>query len=81
MEVACENPANLERETKTTKIEIVTYPLFPLASSFNLTNTNSFKFKVGIFASKPALYFQSGLTDYDGNTDSIITHVCELNFT
>ena len=31
MEVACENSANLEQETKTTKI--VTYPLFPLASS------------------------------------------------
>ena len=30
MEVACENLANLEQETKTTKI--VTYPLFPLAS-------------------------------------------------
>ena len=32
MEVACENSANLEQEPKTTKI--VTYPLFPLASSF-----------------------------------------------
>ena len=31
MEVACENSANLEQETKTTKI--VTYPLFPQASS------------------------------------------------
>ena len=31
MEVACENSANLEQETKTTKI--VTYSLFPLASS------------------------------------------------
>ena len=31
MEFACENSANLEQETKTTKI--VTYPLFPLASS------------------------------------------------
>ena len=31
-EVACENSANLEQETKTTKI--VTYPLFPLASSY-----------------------------------------------
>ena len=30
-EVACENSANLEQETKTTKI--VTYPLFPLTSS------------------------------------------------
>ena len=34
MEVACENAANLEQETKTTKI--VTYPLFPLASSCSL---------------------------------------------
>ena len=33
MEVARENSANLEQETKTTKI--VTYPLFPLASSFS----------------------------------------------
>ena len=33
MEFACENSANLEQETKTTKI--VTYPLFPLASSFD----------------------------------------------
>ena len=32
MEFACENSANLEQETETT--EIVTYPLFPLASSF-----------------------------------------------
>ena len=32
MEFARENSANLEQETKTTKI--VTYPLFPLASSF-----------------------------------------------
>ena len=32
MEVACENSANLEQETKATKI--VTYPLFPLASSY-----------------------------------------------
>ena len=32
MEVACENSANLEQETETTKI--ITYPLFPLASSF-----------------------------------------------
>ena len=32
MEFACENSANLEQETKTT--QIVTYPLFPLASSF-----------------------------------------------
>ena len=31
MEVACEKSANLEQETKATKI--VTYPLFPLASS------------------------------------------------
>ena len=31
MEFAWENSANLEQETKTTKI--VTYPLFPLASS------------------------------------------------
>ena len=35
MEVACKNSANLEQETKTTKI--VTYPLFPLASSFALS--------------------------------------------
>ena len=34
MEVACENSANLEQETKTTKI--VTYPLFPLVSSIRL---------------------------------------------
>ena len=34
MEVPCENSANLEQETKTTKI--VTYPLFPLASSFRV---------------------------------------------
>ena len=32
MEVACENSANLEQETKTTKI--VTYPLFPLAAQW-----------------------------------------------
>ena len=32
MEVACENSANLEQETETTKI--ITYPLFALASSF-----------------------------------------------
>ena len=32
MEVACENSVNLEQETITTKI--VTYPLFPLASSY-----------------------------------------------
>ena len=31
IEFACENSANLEQETKATKI--VTYPLFPLASS------------------------------------------------
>ena len=31
MEVACENSANLEQETKPTKI--ITYPLFPPASS------------------------------------------------
>ena len=31
MEVTCENSANLEQETKTTKI--ITYSLFPLASS------------------------------------------------
>ena len=35
MEVACENSANLEQETKTTKI--VTCPLFPLASSYELS--------------------------------------------
>ena len=39
MEYACENSANLEQETKTTKI--VTYPLFPLASSFILTITGA----------------------------------------
>ena len=32
MEFACKNSANLEQETETTKI--ITYPLFPLASSF-----------------------------------------------
>ena len=40
MEFTCENSANLEQETKTTKI--VTYPLFPLASSINNSATDQF---------------------------------------
>ena len=42
---------------------------------------DSFKFIVGIFASKAAVYFQSDPTVHDENIGSIITHVCELNFT
>ena len=37
MEVACENSANLEQETKTTKI--ITYPLFPLVPLFDFCVT------------------------------------------
>ena len=34
-----------------------------------------------LFALKAAVHFQLDPTDYDGNTDIIIPHVCELNFT
>ena len=34
-----------------------------------------------IYNLKTAVYFQLDPTDYDGNTDSSITHVCELILT
>ena len=52
MEVACENSANLEQETKTTKI--VTYPLFPLASSN------------GVMAAMQCYLCQDGIDEFSG---------------
>ena len=34
-----------------------------------------------MFAFKTAVYFQLDPTEYDRNTDSITTHVCELILT
>ena len=48
MEVACENSANLEQETKTTKI--VTYPLLSQASSIEGKALQALCFKIHLLA-------------------------------
>ena len=56
------------------------YNIFKLSNFLNII-LFIFNFKVGIFSSKTAVYFKPGPPAYDGNTDSSMTHACELILT